>query len=55
MGLEGVVSKRRDRPYRGGRSKHWVNVKNRKNPAINRVISAFAWCRLTQVAVVNPT
>jgi bifunctional non-homologous end joining protein LigD len=24
MGLEGLVSKRRDRPYRGGRSKDWV-------------------------------
>ena len=28
MGLEGLVSKRRDRP---GRSKHWVKVKNRKH------------------------
>jgi bifunctional non-homologous end joining protein LigD len=24
MGLEGLVSKHRDRPYRGGRQKHWV-------------------------------
>jgi len=24
MGLEGLVSKRRDRPYQAGRSKHWV-------------------------------
>ena len=28
MGLEGLVSKRRDRPYRAGRSPHWVKVKN---------------------------
>jgi bifunctional non-homologous end joining protein LigD len=29
MGLEGLVSKRRDRPYQAGRSKHWIKVKNR--------------------------
>jgi bifunctional non-homologous end joining protein LigD len=28
MGLEGLVSKHRDRPYRGGRSPHWIKVKN---------------------------
>jgi ATP-dependent DNA ligase len=36
MGLEGLVSKRRDRPYQAGRSKHWVKVKNRKHPAMER-------------------
>jgi bifunctional non-homologous end joining protein LigD len=36
MGLEGLVSKRRDRPYQAGRSKHWVKVKNRKHPAMHR-------------------
>jgi len=41
MGLEGLVSKRRDRPYRGGRSKYWVKVKNRKHPAMQRVMGAF--------------
>jgi bifunctional non-homologous end joining protein LigD len=35
MGLEGLVSKRRDRPYQAGRSKHWVKVKNRKHPAMS--------------------
>jgi ATP-dependent DNA ligase len=29
MGLEGMVSKRKDRPYRAGRSKDWVKMKNR--------------------------
>ncbi|MGY0575950.1 ATP-dependent DNA ligase [Bradyrhizobium sp. RDM12] len=29
MGLEGLVSKRRDRPYQAGRSKEWIKVKNR--------------------------
>jgi len=42
MGLEGLVSKRRDRPYRAGRSRHWIKVKNRKHPAISRVMEAFA-------------
>jgi hypothetical protein len=27
MGLEGLVSKRRDRAYRGGRCAHWVKVR----------------------------
>ncbi len=38
MGLEGLVSKRRDRPYQAGRSKHWIKVKNRKHPAMGRVM-----------------
>jgi len=36
FGLEGLVSKHRDRPYRGGRQKHWIKVKNRKHPAMSR-------------------
>jgi bifunctional non-homologous end joining protein LigD len=41
MGLEGLVSKLRDRPYRPGRSPHWVKVKNRQHAAFSRVISKF--------------
>jgi len=41
MGLEGLVSKRRDRPYQAGRSKHWVKVKNRKHLTMSRVMDAF--------------
>ena len=41
MGLEGLVSKRRDRPYRGGRSPDWLKVKNRKHPAMERVMEAI--------------
>jgi len=36
MELEGLVSKRRDRPYRAGRSPHWVKVKNPASPAMTR-------------------
>ena len=42
MGLEGMVSKRVDRPYRGGRNPDCVKVKNRKHPAMERVKDAFA-------------
>jgi len=41
FGLEGLVSKHRDRPYRGGRSKHWIKVKNRRHPAMSRVMDEF--------------
>ena len=41
MGLKGLVSKRSDRPYRGGRSLHWIKVKNRQHPATARVKDAF--------------
>jgi len=41
MGLEGLVSKRLDRPYQAGRSKHWVKIKNCKHPAMSRVMEAF--------------
>jgi hypothetical protein len=38
MGLEGIVAKRRDRPYRSGRSPDWVKIKNPGAPAVIRVI-----------------
>ena len=41
MGLEGLVSKHRDRPYRTGRSPRWIKVKNRQHPAFSRVQDQF--------------
>jgi ATP-dependent DNA ligase len=41
FGLEDLVSKHRDRPYRGGREKHCIKVKNRKHPAMDRVLESF--------------
>jgi len=41
MGLEGLVSKRADRPYRAGLSKDWIKIKNRKHPAYRRVQDRF--------------
>jgi bifunctional non-homologous end joining protein LigD len=40
MGLEGLVSKHRDRPYRAGRSPHWVKMKNPASPAMTRAADA---------------
>jgi ATP-dependent DNA ligase len=40
MGLEGIVAKRRDRPYRSGRSPDWIKVKNPDASAATRVIEA---------------
>jgi bifunctional non-homologous end joining protein LigD len=28
MGLAGIVAKRRDKPYRSGRTTDWIKVKN---------------------------
>jgi bifunctional non-homologous end joining protein LigD len=36
MGLEGIVSKRRDHPYRSGPSKAWLKVKNPTAPGVLR-------------------
>ncbi|MGC1563488.1 MAG: hypothetical protein WA820_27075 [Bradyrhizobium sp.] len=44
MGLEGLVSKRQDRPYRGGPCSHWVKVKNRNSPAMKRA-AEVDWSR----------
>src|SRR5215211_5081322 len=41
MGLEGMVSKRRDSTYRAGRSPSWIKVKNRSSPAMNRPEGMF--------------
>jgi bifunctional non-homologous end joining protein LigD len=36
MGLEGIVSKRRDSRYRSGRSSDWIKSKNPNAPAVKR-------------------
>jgi bifunctional non-homologous end joining protein LigD len=38
MGLEGIVAKRRNRPYKSGRSPDWVKVKNPDAPAATRIM-----------------
>jgi bifunctional non-homologous end joining protein LigD len=44
MGLEGLVSKRRDSRYRAGRSPHWVKVKNPSSAAMTRA-KEVEWTR----------
>jgi bifunctional non-homologous end joining protein LigD len=36
MGLEGIVSKRKDSPYRSGRSPDWLKSKNPACAAVKR-------------------
>jgi bifunctional non-homologous end joining protein LigD len=36
MGLEGIVSKRKDSRYSSGRSPHWIKSKNPNAPAVKR-------------------
>ena len=36
LGLEGIVSKRKDSPYRSGRSPDWLKMKNAAHPAVKR-------------------
>ena len=36
LGLEGIVSKRRDSTYRSGRSPDWLKMKNANAPAVKR-------------------
>lgn len=41
MGLEGIVSKHRRRPYGAGKCKYWIKVKNRTHPALARPQERF--------------
>jgi bifunctional non-homologous end joining protein LigD len=36
LGLEGIVSKREDSPYRSGRSPDWLKMKNPTHDAVRR-------------------
>ena len=36
LGLEGIVSKRRDSPYHSGRSSDWLKMKNPTHAAVKR-------------------
>src|SRR5262249_6046604 len=38
LGLEGIVSKKLNAPYRSGPSKIWIKIKNPKAPAATRAI-----------------
>ena len=38
LGLEGIVSKKLNAPYRSGPSKSWIKLKNPKAPAATRIL-----------------
>jgi bifunctional non-homologous end joining protein LigD len=38
LGLEGIVSKKMNAPYRSGPSRTWIKIKNPKAPAATRII-----------------
>jgi bifunctional non-homologous end joining protein LigD len=38
LGLEGIVSKKLDSPYKSGSSKAWLKIKNPNAPAATRAI-----------------
>jgi bifunctional non-homologous end joining protein LigD len=46
LGHEGIVSKRRDLPYRSGKSKGWLKVKNPASPAVLRTKEDGVWSSL---------
>jgi bifunctional non-homologous end joining protein LigD len=37
LGAEGIVSKRRDLPYRLGRPHSWLKIKSPASPAVHRI------------------
>jgi ATP-dependent DNA ligase len=43
LGLESIVSKKLDAPYRSGPSKAWIEVKNPKAPAAIRAADGSFW------------
>jgi bifunctional non-homologous end joining protein LigD len=43
MGLEGIVSKRRNLPYRSGPVRSWIKVKNPASPAMLRIVEEGTW------------
>jgi bifunctional non-homologous end joining protein LigD len=45
LGLEGIVSKRKDSPYRSGRTLDWIKCKNPASPAAKRDAEGFDWGR----------
>jgi hypothetical protein len=56
LGLEGIVSKKLDGPYRSGPSKVWLKIKNPKAPAATRAIDGIfeAGNTLVSVAIIGP-
>jgi bifunctional non-homologous end joining protein LigD len=50
LGLEGIVSKRKDSTYRSGRSPDWLKMKNAEAPAVKRDLHEVGRNRLDEWA-----
>jgi DNA polymerase I len=55
MGLEGIVSKRADSPYRSGRSRSWLKIKQVKRELLTIVGYAVSGDRLASLHVARRT
>ena len=54
LGLEGIISKRKDSPYRSGRSPHWLKMENPAAPAVNREAEEDWGPRLQKRSNISP-
>jgi bifunctional non-homologous end joining protein LigD len=52
LGLEGIVSKRKDSPYRSGRSPDWLKMKNPNAPAAHRE-ALEEWSRARKIPRIH--
>jgi bifunctional non-homologous end joining protein LigD len=43
LGLEGIVSKRRDSPYASARSPHWIKTRQLQKKAPLRIVGLSVW------------
>jgi ATP-dependent DNA ligase len=54
MGLEGIVSKRKDSTYRSGRSPDWLKMKNPEASAVKREAESAKRRGLGQMTATSP-
>jgi hypothetical protein len=54
LGLEGIVSKRRDMPYQHGRSRAWLKIRNPQHPATRREWEVSRGDRLNPAPLTDP-
>ena len=53
LGLEGIVSKKLDAPYRSGPTKRWLKIKNPNAPAATRAMELFSYILRTATLLVH--
>jgi ATP-dependent DNA ligase len=53
LGLEGIVSKRKDSAYRSGRSPDWLKMKNADAPAVKREEEEASMLKPLKIVIVS--